>query len=64
MLKRQLSLNLNASLEANRLWRTIPDRCRQQVIEHYARLMGVAVKHELKTQVGKENDKDEHANES
>lgn len=44
MLTPQLTLNLNGSHEARRLWDSIPARCREQVSEHYTRLIGTITK--------------------
>ena len=63
MLKTQLTLNLNGSHEASRLWSSIPARCREGVIEHYARLIGSAARDESEAGARKENN-DEHNSES
>ena len=63
MLKTQLTLNLNGSHEANRLWDSIPARCREQVTQHLARLIGSAVRVETKTGATEENN-NEHDSES
>ncbi len=55
MLKPQLTLNLNGSHKESRLWDSIPERCRQQVIEHLARLIGNAARGESKTGALEEN---------
>ncbi len=62
MLKTQLTLNLNGSQKESRLWDSIPARCRQQVIEHFARLVGNAARCESKTGAPEENN-DEYDNE-
>ena len=64
MLKRQIELKLMDNWDAVRIWNTIPDRCRQQVVEFYARLIGNAAKAESTTHIGKENVEDGHTDES
>jgi hypothetical protein len=63
MLKTQLTLKLNNSHDASRLWESIPARCREQAIEYYARPIGRAARAEINTGAMQE-DSDEHDIES
>ena len=45
-LKRQVELNLKGTGDTERVWESIPERHRRQIVERYARLIGSAAKSE------------------
>jgi len=46
MLKRQVELNFTRTADADRIWGSIPERCRRQIAQDYARLIGNLAKGE------------------
>jgi len=61
MLKRQVELNLTGNSDADRIWGSIPERWRRQVVECYARWIGAMAKAECDRLVDKEHSKDDES---
>ena len=61
MLKRQVELNLTGNSDADRIWGSIPERCRCQIVECYARWIGAMVKGECDRPMDKERNDDEES---
>lgn len=61
MLKRQVELNLTGPSDADRIWGSIPERWRRQVVESYARWIGAMVKGECDRPMDKERNNDDES---
>ena len=64
MLKRQVELDFFDRSEAIRIWQTIPERCRRQVVEGYARAIGDAAKDHARARTEQEEREDVYTSES
>lgn len=61
MLKRQVELNLSGNSDADRIWDSIPERCRRQIVECYARWIGVMAKGDCDRPMDKEHSNDDES---